>query len=114
MEKVEPELEGILANDEEEDDLENCELVEEVCSTSCDEEPGELSHDSPQIVNIQDLGSDHAADPDGGDPHDGGDHLHDDLVQDSEELDNTGSLLSNSTEEDPESQAEDDNAEHVG
>ena len=75
MEKVEPEPEGILANDEEEDDLENCELVEEVCSTSCDEEPGELSHDSPQIVNIQDLGSDHAADPDGGDPHDGGDHL---------------------------------------
>ena len=94
MEKLTPKLKWILPHDHKVDGLKDRELVEEDASADGDDEQAELRHDGPDVGDAEDLGGDHAADADGGEPHDDADHPHDHLVDDGEELDDALGLLS--------------------
>ena len=114
MEQSSPECERVLANKEKVNDLEDCELIKEDPAARGEDEHGQLGHHGPEVVNFKDLGGNNTANANRRDPHDGGDHPHDDLVNDGEELNDPGGLLSNSTENNAKGQAEEDDAEHVG
>ena len=71
LEEPPPEPEGILAHEEGVDDLHDGELVEEEAGHDGDDEEGQLGHDLAQVGHGEDLGADHAADADGGNPGSG-------------------------------------------
>ena len=113
LEKLTPKLKRVLAHDHKVDGLQESELVEEDSSTNSDDEQAELRHHRADVGDAKDLGGDHAADADGGEPHYDPDHPHDDLVDDGEELDDTTGLLSKRSENRSKSQAEEDDSECV-
>ena len=69
MEQSPPELERVLPDEDQIDELEDGELVEEDAGDHGDDKQTQLGHDGGQLGHAQDLGADHAADTQGGDPN---------------------------------------------
>ena len=109
-----PEPEGVLANKDDVDDLEDNELEEEDAETGGDEEPCQLGRHNTEVFNLEDLGSDDAGDTNWRDPHDGPHHLHHGIIHNGEKVNHTTGFRSHLAQSDSKEKTKEDDSQHVG
>lgn len=89
-------------------------MVDEDTDDDGGDEPAQLGHDEDDVVHGEDLAGNDAADPDGSEPDDAGDHFHDHVKDDGEEVDDDFGSLAESAEDGAEGEAEDDDSDGIG
>lgn len=114
LDQAHVEFEGVLAKKQAINRLHYDELVDEDTDDDGGDEPAQLRDDQRDVVDRENLPSDHAADSDGSQPDHSRHHLHHHVEDNREEVDDDLGLLPQSAQNSSESQTKDDDSDSVG